>query len=214
MKKRIFFLNILLTLFLVGCSSADVDNVLSSVSNGIEKGVDNISGMIEKMKGDTPSSIKLPVPQNSLFRFEGYKMELKYVEKTGIEASLNGKLHNGTGKMLIVITEFPIYDLNGREVNRGYLKNYIEKNSMGQLYGNYTQYKLKKDLRILPEKVMTRVYANGVLIASTHKINSNHISKKATTPKEKCIIKEDKKVETVQETNVQPIRQTRQSIKK
>lgn len=217
MKKKFIFLNLLLALFITGCSSADVDNVMTSISNGIETGVNNVSDMIEKMKGDTPSTIKLPMPPGNNFKFENYKMSLKYIEKTGIEVSLNGKLYNQTGRMLIVVTEFPIYDLNGREVSRGYLKNYIDKNSVGQLYGNYSQYKLKRDLRIVPENVMTRIYSNGTLISSTHRVNISSSKGKTSVPKK--VVEEKKEVKVVneqvktEETGIST-RQSRQRIAK
>lgn len=211
MKKKILFFNLIAALIIGGCSNADVNNVMNSISSGIETGIDSAVGMIEKLKGDTPSTIKLPVPLGNTFKFQNYKMDLKYIENTGIEVSLNGKVQNNTGKVLLVTTEFPVYDLNGNTVSRGYLKNYIGKNSTGEIYGTYSQYKFKKNLRILPEKVITRVYSNGMLIASTHK---ETIKKSVSRPVEKQTVIQKTAEEIKPAENNQNTRQTRQSIKK
>ena len=188
MKKKILFFNLIAALIIGGCSNADVNNVMNSISSGIETGIDSAVGMIEKLKGDTLSTIKLPVPLGNTFKFQNYKMDLKYIENTGIEVSLNGNT-----------------------VSRGYLKNYIGKNSTGEIYGTYSQYKFKKNLRILPEKVITRVYSNGMLIASTHK---ETVKKSVSRPVEKQTVIQKTAEEIKPAENNQNARQTRQSIKK
>ena len=212
MKKKLVFFNLILALVIGGCSNADVDNVMNNISSGIETGIDSAVGMIEKLKGDAPSTIQLPTPLSNNFKFQNYKMNLKYIENTGIEISLSGKVQNNTGRVLLVTTEFPIYDLNGKTVSRGYLKNYISKNSVGDIYGTYSQYKFKKNLRVVPEKVITRVYSNGMLIASTHK---ETIKKSVNKPIQKKIVNQEEiTAETQTVIKSENTRQMRQSIKK
>lgn len=211
MKKKILFFNLISALIIGGCSNADVDNVMNSISSGIETGIDSAVGMIEKLKGDAPSTIQLPAPAGNMFKFQNYKMNLKYVENRGLEVSLSGKVQNKTGRILLITTEFPVYDLNGNTVSRGYLKNYVGKNSTGEIYGTYSQYKFRKNLRILPEKVITRVYSNGMLIASTHK---ETVKKQVSRPAEKQPVIQKPAEEIKPAENSQSTRQTRQSIKK
>lgn len=204
MKKILLIVNLIVGLFFVGCTN--VDTVMNKISSGVEAGIDNVMGMVEKLKGDTPASIKLPVPSGKNFAFEGYKLEIKYIEKTGLETSLVGKVQNKTNSSLVVVTTFPIYDLNGKIVSYGYFRNDVNGNTIKQLHGNYSQYSLKKDLRIIPEKVMTRVYSNDKLIATTHKIQSPKTAKQNRVNQ----VKQEK----VENNNSQiQQRQTRQSVK-
>ena len=59
MKKKILFFNLIAALIIGGCSNADVNNVMNSISSGIETGIDSAVGMIEKLKGDAPSTCLL-----------------------------------------------------------------------------------------------------------------------------------------------------------
>ena len=210
MKKIFMILSIVSSLFMTGCSNTNVNNVLDTISNGIETGINNVSDFISKLATSKPAQLLLKVPNSQYFEVDSYKLRLTYSDGKGIEAKLEGNVYNKTNSTLTFVVDFPIYDLSGNVVDKGYIKDGIYGGRVDSFYGYYSQYRLNRDLRINAEQVRTRVYLNGKLIANTHpQPVKPSTTKKATAPK----VQEPKQPVVENSTSPKP-RQTRQSISK
>lgn len=209
MKKIYIYLSILTTIFFTGCSNTDMNNVLNNISNGIETGLNNVSNLLGKLN-TKPTQVFLKEPSSKYFDLDSYKMSIKYSDKIGIELWLSGNVYNKTNSQLVFIVDFPIYDLSGNIVDKGYIKNTTDP-GIDNLHGSYDQYRLDKDLRVVAEQIRTRVYLNGKLISDTHPTSiKSSGTKKSVKPVEKKEVQEQKEVNP---TSPKP-RQTRQSIAK
>ena len=209
MKKIFMILSIVSSLFMTGCTNTNVDNVLNTISNGIETGLNSVSDFLAKL--DTkPTQLFVKTPTSKYFELDAYKIVLTYMDGKGIEVGIKGNIHNKTNSQLLFVVDFPIYDLSGNIVDKGYVKDIIYSGQITDLYGHYTQYSLGKDLRVNGEQVRTRVYLNGKLIANTHPQ-----AQARTTAKKKVAPKPAETKQPVVENSTSPKpRQTRQSISK
>lgn len=222
MKKKIIFLNLILALFMSGCTNTNVNNVMSSISNTLESGINNVSNFISKLAANKPSSVSPAVPKSKYFEMESYKLEIKYADSTGIEVFSSGFLYNKAGTTLTLIIDFPIYDLEGKVVDKGKIRRNFYPNGASYIMGNYTQYRLKKDLRIIQEDVRTSVYMNDKLIASAGKDSSSapkSIASKQKQSQKQETVKQEKESKSTSETVINNSaspkpRQARQSVKK
>lgn len=208
MKKIFMILSLLSSFVLTGCTNTSVDNMLNTISTGIETGLNTVSDFLAKL--DTkPAQLLIKAPTSKYFEIDAYKLKLTYADGQGIEAKLEGNIHNKTNSNLTFVVDFPIYDLSGNIVDKGYIKDTVYAGRIEDFWGYYSQYSLKKDLRINGEQVRTRVYINGKLIANTHQQAVKPASKKATTSKTV-----EKKQPVVENSTAPKPRQTRQSVSK
>lgn len=206
MKKIFMILSIVSSLFMTGCSNTNVNNVLDTISSGIETGLNNVSNFLAKL--DTkPATVFPKTPQSKYFVMENYKIDIKYVDGVGIELWAGALIENKTNSRLNIIIDFPIYDLNGNIVDKGVMsRSSLIMAEPQQMSWAYDQYRLSRDLRINVEQVRTRVYLNGKLIANTHPQSAKI---KTTAPK-----KQEPKQPVVENSTSPKPRQTRQSISK
>ena len=207
MKKIFMILSIVSSLFMTGCSNTNVNNVLDTISNGIETGINNVSDFISKLATSKPATVFPKTPTSKYFVMENYKIDIKYVDGVGIELWAGALVENKTNSSLNIIIDFPVYDLNGRIVDKGVMsRSSLIMAGPQQMSWAYDQYRLNRDLRINAEQVRTRVYLNGKLIANTHpqpvKLTT---TKKATAEPKQPVVENS--------TSPKP-RQTRQSISK
>lgn len=202
MKKIFMILSIVSSLFMTGCSNTNVNNVLDTISNGIETGINNVSDFISK-----PATVFPKTPTSKYFVMENYKIDIKYVDGVGIELWAGALVENKTNSSLNIIIDFPVYDLNGRIVDKGVMsRSSLIMAGPQQMSWAYDQYRLNRDLRINAEQVRTRVYLNGKLIANTHPQPVKPTTTKKATAEPKQPVVENS-------TSPKP-RQTRQSISK
>lgn len=223
MKKKTAFFNLILALFISGCTNTDVNNMMTSISNSIETGINNVSSFVNKLAASKPLHIFPAVPQSKYFEMDSYKLEMKYTDGLGIEVRSTGLLYNKTNSTLEVVIDFPIYDLYGNIVDRGIITCPFYRNGSSTLVGSYYQYRLEKDLRVVQEQVRTRVYMNGNLIASAGRVNkpvSSAVKQTSGTKAKQQTVSTAKKQEVKkpvqEETNPaspKP-RQVRQNLKK
>lgn len=211
MKKIFMILSIVSSLFMTGCSNTNVNNVLDTISSGIETGINNVSDFISKLATAKPATVFPKTPTSKYFIMENYKIDIKYVDGVGIELWAGALVENKTNSSLNIIIDFPVYDLNGRIVDKGVMsRSSLIMAGPQQMSWAYDQYRLNRDLRINAEQVRTRVYLNGKLIANTHpQPVKPTTTKKATAPK----VQEPKQPVVENSTSPKP-RQTRQSISK
>ena len=214
MKKKIIFFNLVLSLFISGCSNANVNNVMNTISSSIETGITNVSDFINKLATSKPLNVFPAVPQSKYFEIDSYKLNIKYTDNLGIEIHPQGFFLNKTDTSLTLIIDFPIYDLYGKIVDKGVIQNTFNSGRIDNLWGSYYQYGLKKDLRIVQEQVRTRVYMNGKLIASAGMNQSSAVKNTTTKPKQQTVKQETKKETPVINSASPKPRQTRQSVKK
>lgn len=207
MKKIFMILSIVSSLFMTGCSNTNVNNVLDTISNGIETGLNNVSDFISKLATSKPATVFPKTPTSKYFVMENYKIDIKYVDGVGIELWAGALVENKTNSSLNIIIDFPVYDLNGRIVDKGVMsRSSLIMAGPQQMSWAYDQYRLNRDLRINAEQVRTRVYLNGKLIANTHpQPVKPTTTKKATTEPKQPVVENS--------TSPKP-RQTRQSISK
>lgn len=207
MKKIFMILSIVSSLFMTGCSNTNVNNVLDTISSGIETGLNNVSNFLAKL--DTkPATVFPKTPTSRYFVMENYKIDIKYVDGVGIELWAGALIENKTNSRLNIIIDFPVYDLNGRIVDKGVMsRSSLIMAGPQQMSWAYDQYRLNRDLRINAEQVRTRVYLNGKLIANTHPqpVKPTTTKKATAEPKQQPIVENS--------TSPKP-RQTRQSISK
>ena len=204
MKKIFMILSIVSSLFMTGCSNTNVNNVLDTISSGIETGLNNVSSFLAKL--DTkPATVFPKTPTSKYFVMENYKIDIKYVDGVGLELWAGALIENKTNSRLNIIIDFPVYDLNGNIVDKGVMsRSSLIMAEPQQMSWAYDQYRLNRDLRINAEQVRTRVYLNGKLIANTHPQPVKTTTQKATAPKQPVV-----------ENSTSPkSRQTRQSISK
>lgn len=207
MKKIFMILSIVSSLFMTGCSNTNVNNVLDTISNGIETGINNVSDFISKLATSKPATVFPKTPTSKYFVMENYKIDIKYVDGVGIELWAGALVENKTNSSLNIIIDFPVYDLNGRIVDKGVMsRSSLIMAGPQQMSWAYDQYRLNRDLRINAEQVRTRVYLNGKLIANTHPQPAKPTTTKKTTAEPKQPVVENS-------TSPKP-RQTRQSISK
>lgn len=207
MKKIFMILSIVSSLFMTGCSNTNVNNVLDTISNGIETGINNVSDFISKLATSKPATVFPKTPTSKYFVMENYKIDIKYVDGVGIELWAGALVENKTNSSLNIIIDFPVYDLNGRIVDKGVMsRSSLIMAGPQQMSWAYDQYRLNRDLRINAEQVRTRVYLNGKLIANTHPQPVKPTTTKKATAEPK---------QPVVENSTSPkSRQTRQSISK
>lgn len=223
MKKKTVFFNLILALFISGCTNTDVNNMMSSISSSIETGINNVSNFVNKLATSKPLHIFPAVPQSKYFEIDSYKLEMKYTDGLGIEVHSTGLIHNKTNNTLNIVIDFPIYDLYGNVADRGIITWNSYSNGSSTLGGTYYQYRLEKDLRVVQEQVRTRVYMNGNLIASAGRVSkpvSSAVKQTSGTKVKQQTVSTAKKQEVkktvVEETNPaspKP-RQVRQNLKK
>ena len=218
MKKAIIFFNLLLALGIGGCSNADVNNVMSSISNTLETGINNVSDFVNKLAASKPVCVFPAVPQSKYFEMDNYKFDIKYADDMGIEITASAVFYNKTDSKMDIIIDFPIYDLYGNMVSKGVISRTVYSTGADTIRGWYDEYRFKKDLRIVQEQIRTRVYMNGKLIASSGNIKFSAVSKKSSAQKTqaKPVQKQQlqtQKTETVNSASPKP-RQTRQTIKR
>lgn len=207
MKKIFMILSIVSSLFMTGCSNTNVNNVLDTISNGIETGINNVSDFISKLATAKPATVFPKTPTSKYFVMENYKIDIKYVDGVGIELWAGALVENKTNSSLNIIIDFPVYDLNGRIVDKGVMsRSSLIMAGPQQMSWAYDQYRLNRDLRINAEQVRTRVYLNGKLIANTHPQPVKPTTTKKATAEPKQPVVENS-------TSPKP-RQTRQSISK
>ena len=207
MKKIFMILSIVSSLFMTGCSNTNVNNVLDTISNGIETGFNNVSDFISKLATSKPATVFPKTPTSKYFVMENYKIDIKYVDGVGIELWAGALVENKTNSSLNIIIDFPVYDLNGRIVDKGVMsRSSLIMAGPQQMSWAYDQYRLNRDLRINAEQVRTRVYLNGKLIANTHPQPVKPTTTKKATAEPKQPVVENS-------TSPKP-RQTRQSISK
>lgn len=207
MKKIFMILSIVSSLFMTGCSNTNVNNVLDTISNGIETGINNVSDFISKLATSKPATVFPKTPTSKYFVMENYKIDIKYVDGVGIELWAGALVENKTNSSLNIIIDFPVYDLNGRIVDKGVMsRSSLIMAGPQQMSWAYDQYRLNRDLRINAEQVRTRVYLNGKLIANTHPQPAKPTTTKKATAEPKQPVVENS-------TSPKP-RQTRQSISK
>lgn len=207
MKKIFMILSIVSSLFMTGCSNTNVNNVLDTISNGIETGFNNVSDFISKLATAKPATVFPKTPTSKYFVMENYKIDIKYVDGVGIELWAGALVENKTNSSLNIIIDFPVYDLNGRIVDKGVMsRSSLIMAGPQQMSWAYDQYRLNRDLRINAEQVRTRVYLNGKLIANTHPQPVKPTTTKKATAEPKQPVVENS-------TSPKP-RQTRQSISK
>lgn len=207
MKKIFMILSIVSSLFMTGCSNTNVNNVLDTISNGIETGINNVSDFISKLATSKPATVFPKIPTSKYFVMENYKIDIKYVDGVGIELWAGALVENKTNSSLNIIIDFPVYDLNGRIVDKGVMsRSSLIMAGPQQMSWAYDQYRLNRDLRINAEQVRTRVYLNGKLIANTHPQPVKPTTTKKATAEPKQPVVENS-------TSPKP-RQTRQSISK
>lgn len=207
MKKIFMILSIVSSLFMTGCSNTNVNNVLDTISNGIETGINNVSDFISKLATSKPATVFPKTPTSKYFVMENYKIDIKYVDGVGIELWAGALVENKTNSSLNIIIDFPVYDLNGRIVDKGVMsRSSLIMAGPQQMSWAYDQYRLNRDLRINAEQVRTRVYLNGKLIANTHPQPAKPTTTKKVTAEPKQPVVENS-------TSPKP-RQTRQSISK
>lgn len=207
MKKIFMILSIVSSLFMTGCSNTNVNNVLDTISNGIETGINNVSDFISKLATAKPATVFPKTPTSKYFVMENYKIDIKYVDGVGIELWAGALVENKTNSSLNIIIDFPVYDLNGRIVDKGVMsRSSLIMAGPQQMSWAYDQYRLNRDLRINAEQVRTRVYLNGKLIANTHPQPAKPTTTKKATAEPKQPVVENS-------TSPKP-RQTRQSISK
>lgn len=207
MKKIFMILSIVSSLFMTGCSNTNVNNVLDTISNGIETGLNNVSDFISKLATSKPATVFPKTPTSKYFVMENYKIDIKYVDGVGLELWAGALVENKTNSRLNIIIDFPVYDLNGRIVDKGVMsRSSLIMAGPQQMSWAYDQYRLNRDLRINAEQVRTRVYLNGKLIANTHPQPVKPTTTKKATAKPKQPVVENS-------TSPKP-RQTRQSISK
>lgn len=207
MKKIFVTLSIVSSLFMTGCSNTNVNNVLDTISNGIETGINNVSDFISKLATAKPATVFPKTPTSKYFVMENYKIDIKYVDGVGIELWAGALVENKTNSSLNIIIDFPVYDLNGRIVDKGVMsRSSLIMAGPQQMSWAYDQYRLNRDLRINAEQVRTRVYLNGKLIANTHP----QPVKPTTTKKATAELKQP----VVENSTSPKPRQTRQSISK
>ena len=207
MKKIFMILSIVSSLFMTGCSNTNVNNVLDTISNGIETGINNVSDFISKLATSKPATVFPKTPTSKYFVMENYKIDIKYVDGVGIELWAGALVENKTNSSLNIIIDFPVYDLNGRIVDKGVMsRSSLIMAGPQQMSWAYDQYRLNRDLRINAEQVRTRVYLNGKLIANTHP----QPVKPTTTKKATAELKQP----VVENSTSPKPRQTRQSISK
>ena len=207
MKKIFMILSIVASLGMTGCSNTNVNNVLDTISNGIETGINNVSDFISKLATSKPATVFPKTPTSKYFVMENYKIDIKYVDGVGIELWAGALVENKTNSSLNIIIDFPVYDLNGRIVDKGVMsRSSLIMAGPQQMSWAYDQYRLNRDLRINAEQVRTRVYLNGKLIANTHpQPVKSTTTKKATAEPKQPVVENS--------TSPKP-RQTRQSISK
>lgn len=207
MKKIFMILSLVSSLFMTGCSNTNVNNVLDTISNGIETGINNVSDFISKLATSKPATVFPKTPTSKYFVMENYKIDIKYVDGVGIELWAGALVENKTNSSLNIIIDFPVYDLNGRIVDKGVMsRSSLIMAGPQQMSWAYDQYRLNRDLRINAEQVRTRVYLNGKLIANTHPQPAKPTTTKKATAEPKQPVVENS-------TSPKP-RQTRQSISK
>ena len=207
MKKIFMILSIVSSLFMTGCSNTNVNNVLDTISNGIETGLNNVSDFISKLATSKPATVFPKTPTSKYFVMENYKIDIKYVDGVGLELWAGALVENKTNSSLNIIIDFPVYDLNGRIVDKGVMsRSSLIMAGPQQMSWAYDQYRLNRDLRINAEQVRTRVYLNGKLIANTHPQPVKPTTTKKATAEPKQPVVENS-------TSPKP-RQTRQSISK
>lgn len=207
MKKIFMILSIVSSIFMTGCSNTNVNNVLDTISNGIETGINNVSDFISKLATSKPATVFPKTPTSKYFVMENYKIDIKYVDGVGIELWAGALVENKTNSSLNIIIDFPVYDLNGRIVDKGVMsRSSLIMAGPQQMSWAYDQYRLNRDLRINAEQVRTRVYLNGKLIANTHPQPAKPTTTKKATAEPKQPVVENS-------TSPKP-RQTRQSISK
>lgn len=207
MKKIFMILSIVSSLFMTGCSNTNVNNVLDTISNGIETGINNVSDFISKLATSKPATVFPKTPTSKYFVMENYKIDIKYVDGVGLELWAGALIENKTNSRLNIIIDFPVYDLNGRIVDKGVMsRSSLIMAGPQQMSWAYDQYRLNRDLRINAEQVRTRVYLNGKLIANTHPQPVKPTTTKKATAEPKQPVVENS-------TSPKP-RQTRQSISK
>lgn len=207
MKKIFMILSIVASLGMTGCSNTNVNNVLDTISNGIETGINNVSDFISKLATSKPATVFPKTPTSKYFVMENYKIDIKYVDGVGIELWAGALVENKTNSSLNIIIDFPVYDLNGRIVDKGVMsRSSLIMAGPQQMSWAYDQYRLNRDLRINAEQVRTRVYLNGKLIANTHPQPAKPTTTKKATAEPKQPVVENS-------TSPKP-RQTRQSISK
>ena len=207
MKKIFMILSIVSSLFMTGCSNTNVNNVLDTISNGIETGINNVSDFISKLATAKPATVFPKTPTSKYFVMENYKIDIKYVDGVGLELWAGALVENKTNSSLNIIIDFPVYDLNGRIVDKGVMsRSSLIMAGPQQMSWAYDQYRLNRDLRINAEQVRTRVYLNGKLIANTHPQPVKPTTTKKATAEPKQPVVENS-------TSPKP-RQTRQSISK
>lgn len=209
MKKIFMILSIVSSLFMTGCSNTNVNNVLDTISSGIETGLNNVSSFLAKL--DTkPATVFPKTPTSKYFVMENYKIDIKYVDGVGLELWAGALIENKTNSRLNIIIDFPVYDLNGNIVDKGVMsRSSLIMAEPQQMSWAYDQYRLNRDLRINAEQVRTRVYLNGKLIANTHPQPVKTTTQKVTAPK-----KQEPKQPVVENSTSPKPRQTRQSISK
>lgn len=210
MKKIFMILTIVASLGMTGCSNTNVNNVLDTISSGIETGLNNVSDFISKLATSKPATVFPKTPTSRYFVMENYKIDIKYVDGVGLELWAGALIENKTNSRLNIIIDFPIYDLNGKIVDKGVMsRSSLIMAEPQQMSWAYDQYRLNRDLRINADQVRTRVYLNGKLIANTHPQPAKTTTKKVTAPK----VQEPKQPVVENSTSPKP-RQTRQSISK
>ncbi len=216
MRKTFIFFNLLLALIIGGCSNANVNNVVNTISSTIETGINNVSDFVNKLATSKPLCLFPAVPKSQYFEMDNYKLDIKYADNLGIEVYASAVFYNKTNSTMDIIIDFPVYDLYGNIVDRGVITRRIYSGG-DTISGSYDQYRFKKDLRLVQEQVRTRIYMNGKLISSAGNLKSSAVEQKSTvkTKQSKTVQKQTpvQKTETVNPASPKP-RQARQSIKK
>lgn len=212
MKKTFICLSILSSLCLTGCTNADVNGVLNTISSGLETGINTVSDFLDTL--DTkPATIFPATPKSKYFVMESYKLNITYRDGLGLEIWSGALVHNNTNSELEVIVDFPVYDLAGNVMDKAVMKMYISGQRGPQnIADRYDQYRFDRDLRIVKEQVRTRVYMNGRLIATTQPQTVKTTPKKVTPKKVKKVV--EPKQTVAESSNAPKARQTRQSISK
>lgn len=217
MRKVIIFFNLLLAFIIGGCSNADVNNMVNTISNTIETGINNVSDFVNKLAASKPLCIFPAVPKSKYFEMDNYKLDIKYTDNLGIEVYMNAVFYNKTNSTMDIIIDFPVYDLYGNIVDKGVITRRIYSGE-DTIRGSYDQYRFRKDLRLVQEQVRTRIYMNGKLISSAGNLTSSAVEQKSTkkTTQTKTVQKQIsvQKTESVNNPASPKPRQTRQNIKK
>lgn len=212
MKKIFLYFNLAIALIFSGCSNTNINDTLSSISDTLESKINNLSSLIGNF--NQTKSIDVKKVNSKYFEIENYKFAFSndHIGIKGIEAVVLIDFDKKVEQEMFLKIEFPVYNSKGKKVTNGLLTKFIYGKGPRRIIEKYGEFSYNEKLFINPEEIITTVYMNKKIIATTNNASRGKTSqvKKAEFKK----VRQEKELINKTETASKQIRQTRQSVKR